>query len=157
MSTNYNVYIGPYIQAFNPKQTGVDKHYGCPNPKCKRYTLPNSSNFCDKCGTGITLVEVPIETQIRFDTYDECKDRITSISSEYLPDSLKYYAFFVPNVGKLGHRLCDYNVNVEEIPISKIESDIKRLEIEFSNEIKRVREVFTNGVSIKWGVITYVS
>jgi len=158
MSISYNLYIGPYIQVHNPPKPSFEELYACPNSKCSKYQSGTDNKFCFQCGTPVSLLKVPSKEKIYFDCYEECNERLRNVFSEYSPDGMKDYSFFIPNSSKVGNHLDACDVTVVEKYAEAIMEEVKQLETKFSKDIKKIQKVFGNeAVTIRWGILTDVS
>jgi hypothetical protein len=159
MSVNYNVYIGPYIQAYNPAKPGFHEYYGCPSETCNKDKKKSADKFCPKCGTAITLLKVPKKAKVTFHVYDECDDRLNDLHVERRPLDKADYEIFTPNVGKFGHQFTDRDdAQIIEFNETIMLAEVNRFKIEFSNEILKLEKAFgEKDVKVMWGVITYYS
>jgi len=156
MGVSYYVYIGPYIEAPNPKKKANREFHGCRNDKCHMHNQPASDKFCSTCGKEIGLVSVPDLRRMEFDVYEECDDRLSLVYPENLPDDKKDFAIFQPNQGKFGMRLSAYDPEVCELNESVMMNELSRFHTFFAKDIARIKEVFGKA-EVKWGVIAYAS
>lgn len=144
MSTDYFIYIGPFIKVHNPIQSLTKKIRGCPVHKKEIYH--KEQNFCDKCGEPIKLIDIRYNGRNRFDICENFKEeRLSEWFGEYKPDGMSDYQFFVPNVGKIG--ICfnaKDSVNVLEIQSNEPTEKVLAFDLEFRDEIVILREIFSD-------------
>lgn len=158
MGVDYNAYVGPYIKVHNPLKDSVEKYYTCVNPRCKNYKEEISTEYCEKCGKKIRLVERAYQKRIDFNYWDlGFGGAITEAMFENRPDD--DYQFFIPNIGEIGlHLDVGYKVSINEIDVGKPGMDINNFQLQFKKRIDRIKKVFgKNAVTIQWGVLVWQS
>lgn len=151
MGVSYYVYIGPFIEAPNPKKASSREFFGCPKHK-----TPASDKFCNRCGAAIQLVSVPSLERIEFDTYEEFHDSLDIVHRDNLPENKEDFMIFQPNRGKLGKRFSAYDSSLIEMNETVMLDEVNRMRTEFAKEIARLAEVFGKA-EVKWGAIAYAS
>lgn len=153
MGASYYVYVGPYIQAYNPEKMGSEEYYGC--ARCKQAM---STKYCPICGSTVILLTRPNQQRITFDTYKETDDRLSSFSDYSVPSDRKNFTLFEPNKGKFGHRFSGWESQIVDLVDATIKTELERFLQFFDKDIKRLKEVFGNdAVDVKWGIIGYAS
>lgn len=158
MGVSYNVYLGPYIQVHNPKQDHKKSVRCCPEPACDNNGIPITAKFCSICGSKIIDCKVPVRERLEFYAYEETKDRLYELSSEYPPDGKEDYIFFTSNVGKIGRHFSAYDTHLEALNETVLTSEVQQFKQKFDKDIERLNEVFgKDAVQILWGVIAYAS
>lgn len=158
MSVDYHVYVGPYIQVYNPPKKTTEEYHGCNNHKCSKYQEHNSAKFCAQCGEAITLLKKPTKEPIDFDCYEEFDDKLTELFRENAVDGKPDCQFFGPNQGKIGNHFYAYDTTLIEINETIVIDQLNRLRTTFAKEIKRLEEVFgKQHVIVSWGICGYAS
>ena len=158
MGVSYHVYVGPYLQIHNPPKQTVKEYYGCPNNTCRDKNKFCSSKFCPSCGTAIMLLQIPDQKPITFDTYEECKDRLSKAFYEDKPNDLKDYLILTPNLRGFGKHFSAYDAEAIELGTTHAIEEMTKFTTAYADDIIRIKEVFgTNAVAIKYGVIAYAN
>lgn len=158
MSTQYNVYVGPYIQVYNPSKTpSGPQYYRCENPNCVKYNIKSSNKYCSNCGSLIVLSPPSME-RIEFDVYNEFNESLSEIDSER---SNKNYQYFISNISpiNIGNRYSsDCECEITSFQENVIADDLKLMSDTYKKEIAKLKEVFgDDDAVVRWGIITYYS
>lgn len=66
MSVDENIFIGPYMRVWPPKETFETNILCCSSAECPRYAQPQhaTAHFCPQCGSPITNTAFPQERLI---------------------------------------------------------------------------------------------
>jgi len=158
MGVSYSVYLGPFIEAPNPKKVCPREFHSCPTKKCRHHKNEMSEKFCPECGTAITLITVQSVKRVSddFDVYEEFDDRLCDVHSDNLPPEKQDSAIFNPNQGKFGQRFEAYDSNIIAYNETMIADEISRFKTYFAKDIDRIKEVFGNA-AVQWGAVAYAS
>lgn len=158
MGIDYKAYVGPYIKVYNPLKNSVGKYHTCVNPKCSNHKKEVSSEYCEKCGKKIGLLERDCQERIDFEYWDEFDGIIAEAIPEFKPDEIENYRFFIPNTGKIGLHLDAKYVSVNPIDCGKPIMDVNNFQLSFKKQIARIKKVFgKDAVTIEWGVLVWQS
>lgn len=158
MSIDYNTYVGPYIEVYNPEKDSTEEYHSCPNKKCTNHTKDISAGFCSECGSKIERMSRKCKERVDFDTWEEFDDSICEVLCGYKPDGCENFMYLVSNVGKIGLNLDGRNPSINEIDCGKPLVEIFDFKSIKKKEIDRLKEVFgTDNVKIKWGVLVWCS
>lgn len=157
MGVSYYIYIGPYVEVYNPLKPIDQEYHSCPSKGCSNHTKPISDGYCPKCGTKIGRLIRKVNERIHFDVYREFGDgTLRDVHNDFGENN---YMRFLDNAHRGLHHLhidAEYDsVNdfTDKNP-SEVVDEYKKLR---SKEIARLQEVFGNdNVTVKWGVINYV-
>ena len=99
MGIDYKVYVGPYIEVYNPLKDSTEEYHTCPNKKCEKYKSKIGDKFCSVCGSKIKLVTFPCKESISFDVYEEFEgEPLSQALSESNQKEYREYKFYVPNL-----------------------------------------------------------
>lgn len=157
MSCHYHVFLGPYLEVFNPVKNTTVKRQSCPNAACTNHKKLVEANFCDKCGTKIKHIEVESRGRQRFNSYEEFGgESLIEVTHEGMDE--EDYIRFESNIRGVGGRTF-----YDEVAVLPIDSNTPNAEIEafnkhFAREIRILVNFFgADAVKIKWGAIAYWS
>lgn len=161
MSVDYNTFVGPYIEVYNPKKDFVYEYYSCPKKGCKNHNKEISSKFCPECGKKIELTSRLSEKKIEFNMYEELdEDKLTEIMVEYPKEnSQKDFLYFISNCRNLPGRTFDCNyTEIYEIAPDVPGMEINNFQLNCKEELAKLRKIFEDAnVKVKWGVLIWCS
>lgn len=160
MSVDYNTFVGPYAEVYNPEKDSTEEYHTCLNPKCVNFEKDISDGFCSKCGARIERTSRPVKERIDFDWFYEFEnDQFCEVSCEYKPKGKEDYMFFATNTKNgTGLHLDGRFTSAIEVDGDVIESEISRFHKVFSKEIEKLKKVFgKENVKVKWGVLIWCS
>jgi len=159
MGIRLTVYYGPLILVENKEVKIKNKMRTCPTNQCKNHLVGMSSQFCEKCGTKIDLVEYEKEGP-EFDLNKFCWDGISE--ALFIPpycDDVKNKTILLPNNARnrLRNYMVDTNESVNLIETADREKEIAQLSNDFSVEIQKLKEFCKDEtkVSVSWGLLTF--
>jgi len=152
MSVSFQVYVGPYIEAPNPKRTSPRSIRCCPNKSCGKHKKESGDEFCPKCGQKIQIITIQSVKRIDFQALDE--DRLFHIHPDWLPPQHEDTAIFQPNQGHFGHHFDRDDARIMAITASMMDEEISRFQRHFVKDIDEVKAAFGDA-TVKWGVLAY--
>lgn len=157
MGINYNTFVGPYIEVYNPMKDTVEEYHTCPNKKCKNHGAYIGDGYCSKCGRSIERQTRPSKNKIEFDCYEELESNsLYEVLTEYKPDGKIDCQYFID--GSIGISMDGYHSNVSEISSESIVEQLDKINKKLKNDICKLQKVFgKDNVKIKWGVLTWCS
>lgn len=159
MGCHYHVFLGPYLEVFNPYVPRPEKIQGCSNPQCKKHKERSSDQFCPKCGTQIGLVEILKVARKEFDCYEEFDgDPFMELRFEGRTKEQENYMLLKSNRTNRSGRT--FSEESEILPIDREMPNAEMLSfaLDFEKEIRRITDVFgEKNVKVKWGAIAYWS
>lgn len=155
MSTDYNVYIGPYIRVANPKRPHKIEVNCCAVKSCKLLHQVTDNKFCPSCGTPIKSVTKQENRQIEADGWEEFDDKLTPlVSNEFL--NLKNKEIFIPNGGIFGKHL-SLRFNHGIFKFEDENSSIEGFKDYYKSFLEKIQEMYKEIPVVEYGVITYLS
>lgn len=161
MSVHYNIFVGPYIQVYNPPLSRIEEYITCHNKKCKQYRKTLCSSFCPDCGNPtVKDTKKGFAARIPYTHYEVFpRYELDQVHPDYNGDvSDTDYLYFVDG-GKyeLGRSVesegeaCPIDLNAPSEEIAKL-ADLR------SEEIKKLQNIFgEKNVQVLWGVLATVS
>lgn len=156
MGIDYNTFVGPYIEVYNPEKDTTVKFPTCRNVNCVQHGTELSGIYCSRCGKLIDLATRISKERIEFDWYTSLGEKnICGITVENKSDN----EYFISNKNDIAGIYMDGRYpSVEEIEIKNIQIQIKNFKKMASVEIKKLEKIFgKDNVKIKWGVLVWCS
>ena len=156
MSVDYNIYYGAVIIAQNKMIDDSLEVLGC--PKCK--TKDAGNRFCPKCGTQISLIQIP--KQIRaidvWDLTNKCDDDLRHIDEG--KGNLKDY--YIPNRKNDSFPCMLFDPLYDNIDIDLVNVDIQKGIEEFKTTYGKQIELVENeygkeNVKIGWRLFNWAN
>lgn len=163
MGVDYHTYVGPYVRVRNVPKPSVEEYHSCTNPKCKKYEERMSAKFCPDCGNKIGLIQVPSTERISsWELIEEMDEKLSIAASEYKPEGMDDFEFFIPNIKYGLKRNSHFNPYCETYAVNfdwkSVSGETELFSEKFKKEIEFLREKFGDEhVAVLWGVIGYTS
>ncbi len=159
MSTDYNVYIGPYIELKTKHRITHPEYPTCKKKKCSKYlkSFSDSSKFCDKCGSELVIKTKSKKEKVDFWSFcDQYENPDGMMDAFYSPEYMDP-AIIIP---------CDFGESIDpvheggvlELMNATPEADIAKLKNEHEDAIAKMEDYFgKTNLTFKWGVVSYTS
>ena len=155
------IYLGPYIEAKNSKQTSRRNQRSCPNAQCSRHEHNFSAYelFCCTCGSAIG--EIVITDEINVVDRHEIADKggLCTLNTYYMKDLDKKTDLFIGNKRGGGRiSLTPRDEGVEDLSngAEMIETEIAKFKEVYEEGTQLIEEAYgRENYQIKWGLIIY--
>lgn len=153
MSYDTNVYIGAYIECYNPRvKTDITEL------ECCGKTHKQGTNFCSECGKKL----IPVKTHESMEKSVDVSKVSDDINEELLPTNFYDHEFE-------GHEIKDVWITAygeDEIELDEIKDigsidipkEIEEFKLKFSEEISIIGRAYgEENIKIKYGLMVYYS
>jgi hypothetical protein len=172
VSSETNIYVGPFAKCKIEQLPGSYKRPACPNEACKdhRKTVPSLNKFCKSCGTRIELVKFQTtvdsvdmgeDDEIYYELEELDLDSPTFQSNHDVPDKDKQHIWYSKS-GEL--KIGD--ISDPDI-IAHLKGETTAQYYDISNELdeftkskgfQRLRELYgADNLEVHWGVLSWIS
>lgn len=153
MSTDYNVYVGPYIRVANPKKPHKIEVKCCNKKGCNLFQAVTKNNFCPSCGSPIKSITKSDNRRIEASGWADFNDKLFLLG-DYI--DLRNEEIFIPVGGVFGKtlNLC-YDGGV--IDSEENTATIQRFKDYYKLFIEKIQEMYKETPVVKYGVIAYTS
>jgi hypothetical protein len=161
MSSEYQVYIGPYAVCTCPVVETTKTVRACPNTKCILHRTNSGESFCCACGTAIDNVAVPVRKPA-VDAWD-MEERIDHVlrgpgGEEWFEKEQAGTRVWLASENRVdGGR--DFHYDIDETEIcdvqpSDITKEIAMFLTQYARALDALRSTYTT-MDVRWGIIQY--
>ena len=150
MSSSYNVYVGPYIEIYNPiKNTKVLKST-CITKGCEQSGIVSKAKFCPDCVKAIGKALFDAKERVEFDVEEAFDGELTDIMPENEDEN--YFHLHDNEIDGVGRNLDDCEQSLTEITAETINQEITKLDYKYEEHIETLKKTFgEENVKVKWG------